>query len=59
MVISSRANEALAEKAIVESERLDQVDALQRELALRARQLADTQAADQKPRSPNKPGFRP
>ena len=59
LVISSRANEALAEKAIVESERLDQVEAPQRELALRARQLADAQAADEKARSLNKPGFRP
>jgi hypothetical protein len=59
VVISSRANRALAEKAIVESERLDQVEAPRRELALRARQLADTQAADEKARALNKPGFRP
>jgi hypothetical protein len=59
LVISSRANEALAEKAITESERLDQVEAPQREIALRARQLADTQAADEKARALNKPGFRP
>lgn len=59
MVISSRANKALAEQAIVESERLDQVEAPQRELALRARQLADAQAADEKARALNKPGFRP
>ena len=59
MVISSKANKALAEKAIVESERLDQVEAPQRELALRARQLADAQAADEKARALNKPGFRP
>jgi len=59
MMISSRANEALAEKAIVESERLDQVEAPQRELALRARQLAETQAAEEKARALNQPGFRP
>jgi hypothetical protein len=59
IVISSRANKALAEKAIVESERLDQVEAPQRELALRARQLADALAADEKARTLNKPGFRP
>jgi hypothetical protein len=59
LVISSRANEALAEKAIVESERLDHVEAPQRELALRARQQADAQAADEKARTLNKPGFRP
>jgi hypothetical protein len=59
MLISSRANKALAEQAIVESERLDRVEAPQRELALRARQLADTQAADEKARALNKPGFRP
>jgi hypothetical protein len=59
MVISSRANKALAEQAIVESGRLDQVEAPQRELALRARRLAETQAADEKARALNKPGFRP
>jgi len=59
IVISSRANEALAEKAIVESKRLDQLEAPQRELALRARQLADARAADEKARTLNKPGFRP
>ena len=59
VVISSRANEALAERAIVESERLDHVEAPERELALRARQLADAQAADEKARALNKPGFRP
>jgi hypothetical protein len=59
IVISSRANKALAEQAIVESERLDQAEAPQRELALRARQLADAQAADEKARALNKPGFRP
>lgn len=59
LVISSRANQALAETAIVESERLDQVEAPQRELASRARQLADAHAADEKARTLNKPGFRP
>lgn len=59
MLISSRANKAMAEQAIVESERLDRAEAPQREVALRARQLADSQAADEKSRAANKPGFRP
>jgi hypothetical protein len=59
MVISSRTNEALAEKALIESERLDHAEAPEREVALRARQLADAEAADEKARAVNKPGFRP
>lgn len=59
IVISSRANKALAEAAIVESKRLDQMEAPQREVALRARQLAEARAADEKARTLNKPGFRP
>jgi hypothetical protein len=59
ILISSRANKTLAENAIVESERLDRVEAPQRELALRTRQLSEAQAADDKARATNKPGFRP
>ncbi len=59
IVISSRASKTKAEQAIAESERLDRAEAPQRELALRARQLAETQAADEKARALNKAGFRP
>jgi hypothetical protein len=59
IVMSSSSVKAMAERAILESERLDRVEAPQRELALRAKQLANTQASDEKARVLNKPGFRP
>lgn len=59
LVISSRANKPLAEQALVESDRLNRAEEPQRELAARARQLADLQAADEKARTQNKLGFRP
>jgi hypothetical protein len=59
MVMSSRSVKVMAERAILESERLDHVEAPQRELALRAKHIADTQAENEKARVLNRPGFRP
>ena len=59
IVVSSRTNKTLAENAIIESERLDRAEAPQRELALRAKERAEAQAADDKARASHKPGFRP
>jgi hypothetical protein len=59
VVVSSKANEALAKQAILESARLDRVEAPQRELELRAKQAADMAAKDEQSRLVNKPGFRP
>jgi hypothetical protein len=58
-VVSSQSNLALAHQAIAESERLDRVEAPQKALDLKARQVADAEARDEKSRSLNKPGFRP
>ena len=59
MVISSRANKTLADQALIESDRLDRVEEPQRQLALRAREVADARAADDKARATNKLGFHP
>lgn len=59
LVVTSKSREILARQAIRESERLDHVEAPQRELALKATQLAEKQAADEKSRLVNKPVFRP
>jgi len=58
-VVSSTSNQLLAQRSIVESERLDRVEAPQRELARQAQESADAQAKDEKSRVSNKPGFRP
>jgi hypothetical protein len=58
-IVSSKANQTLARQAIAESERLDQVEAPQRALDERAKQVADAEARDEKSRLLNKPGFRP
>ena len=59
MVVSSKSSEILAQRAIRESERLDHVEAPEREIALKAKQLAEKQAVDEKSRLVNKPVFRP
>ena len=59
IVVSSTRSQALARAALLESERLDRLEAPQKDLDLRAKQLADTQARDEKSRMLNKPGFRP
>jgi len=58
-IVSSKANQTLARQAIAESERLDRVEAPQRALDERAKQVADAEARDEKSRLLNKPGFRP
>jgi hypothetical protein len=58
LFVASSANEALARQAILESDRLDREEAPQKELELRAKQLADAAISDQKSRLLNKPGFR-
>jgi hypothetical protein len=58
-ILSSKANQTLARQAIAESERLDRVEAPQRALDERAKQVADAEARDEKSRLLNKPGFRP
>ncbi len=59
MIVSSTGNQALAERAIVESERLDRVEAPQKALDLKARLDAETATRDEQVRLANKPGFRP
>lgn len=59
LVISSTRDEPLAQKALLESKRLDQLEAPQKELDLRAKQVADAEAKDEKSRLLNKPEFRP
>jgi hypothetical protein len=58
-IVSSKANETLARQAIAESDRLDRVEAPQRAMNERAKQVADAEARDEKSRLLNKPGFRP
>ena len=59
LVVSSTRDEPLAQKALLESKRLDQLEAPQKELDLRAKQAADAEAKDEKSRLANKPEFRP
>jgi len=58
-IVSSKANGTMARQAIAESQRLDRVEAPQRALDERAKQVADAEARDEKSRLLNKPGFRP
>jgi hypothetical protein len=58
-IVTDTGNQTLARQAIAESERLDRVEAPQRELDLHAKQVADAQAGNEKSRLLNKPGFRP
>ena len=59
VIVSSTANQTLAGRAIVESERLDRVEAPQKALDLKAKMDAETAARDEQFRLLNKPGFRP
>jgi hypothetical protein len=59
VVISSTRDEPMARKALLESARLDRVEAPQKELDLRAKQAADAEAQDERSRLVNKPEFRP
>ena len=59
VIVSSKDTSALALRAIAESERLDRVEAPQRELDERAKRAAEAEARDEKSRLVNKPGFRP
>jgi hypothetical protein len=57
--VSSKATLALAEPAILESARIDRIEAPRIEAAFQAQRLADAQLDDEKSRLVNKPGFRP
>lgn len=59
VVVSSKSSQMLAQQAIAESERLDRLEAPQRALDDRAKQVADAATRDEKSRLLNKPGFRP
>lgn len=59
VIVSSKDTLGLARKASAESDRLDLLEAPQRALAERAKQVADAEARDEKSRLVNKPGFRP
>jgi hypothetical protein len=59
VVVAATSDQLLARQALLESERLDRAEAPQKALDLRAREVADTQARDEKARLLNKPGFRP
>ncbi len=58
-IVSSTSNLVLARRAFAESERMDRVEAPQKALDERAKQVSDAQASDEKARLLNKPGFRP
>lgn len=59
VIVSSNDSLALARRAMVESDRLDYVEAPQRARELKAKQEAETAARDEQFRSRNKPDFRP
>ena len=59
VVVSSKDNQVLSGRAVAESERLDRVEAPQRALDDRAKQVADAASRDEKSRLLNKAGFRP
>ena len=59
LVLTSKALDALARRAIAEAQRLDLQEAPQRELERRNQDLADARAASDKARAVNKPAFRP
>ena len=59
VIVSSTVNQTLAGRAIVESERLDRVEAPQKALDLKAKLDAETATRDEQCRLANKPGFRP
>ena len=59
LIVSSKDTLPLARRAIAESERLDRIEAPQRALDEQAKQVAATEARDQKSRLVNKPEFRP
>jgi hypothetical protein len=59
VIVSSKPTLALAQQAMAESARLDQIEAPQKALDLKAKLDADAEARDEKSRLLNKPGFRP
>jgi hypothetical protein len=59
VIVSSNNSLALARTAMLESDRLDRVEAPQRALDLKAKLDARAAARDEKSRLVNKPGFRP
>jgi hypothetical protein len=59
VIVSATGNQTLARRAMVESERLDRVEAPQRALDLKAKLDAEAEARDEQFRLQNKPGFRP
>jgi hypothetical protein len=59
VIVSSKPTLALARQAIAESEQLDQMEAPQKALDLKAKLDAEAEARDEKSRLVNKPGFRP
>lgn len=59
LIVSSTQDQTLARRALEESERLDQAEAPQRARDEQAKQVADTEAREEKSRLVNKPGFRP
>jgi len=59
VIVSSNDSLALARRAMVESDRLDYVEAPQRAREVKAKQEAETAARDEQFRSRNKPDFRP
>jgi hypothetical protein len=59
VIVSSNNSLALARTAMLESDRLDRVEAPQRALDLKAKLDAQAAARDEKSRLVNKPGFRP
>ena len=59
VIVSSKPTSTLARQAIAESERLDQIEAPQKALDLKAKLDAEAEAKEEKSRLLNKPGFRP
>ena len=59
LVVLAKSTFERSETAMLESDRLDRVEAPQRQMAIEAKRLADSQAKDEKARSANKSGFQP
>jgi hypothetical protein len=59
LVVLSKRTFAQSETAMLESDRLDRVEAPQRQLEIEAKRSAEAQVKDDKARIANKPGFQP
>jgi hypothetical protein len=59
LILLAKGTFAQSETAMLESDRLDRVEAPQRQLEIETKRAAETQAKDEKARLANKPAFQP